>query len=403
MAPLLLLPSAGRPLLVLAAIALASWGVGCASGGGRYDVDQLEKSLARGDAGLVLGDFPLRNVVDGDTVRVGGLGASLRLLGMDTEETFKNEKDRRGYERGFEHYLRWKASLTDRPVKVATPLGEEAKLFAKHFFEGVTTVRLERDHPKEVRDVYARYLAYVFAKKEGRWLNYNVEAIRAGVSPYFSKYGYSRRFHRDFVEAQNQARKAKIGIWDPKKEHYTDYDARLTWWTHRAEFVAAFEREAEGKEDYIPLTNWDAIRRLEALKGKTASVLGGVGSIKRIPNGPVIAQLARSRTENIGVVFQDPFVFDDSKLAKAKGEYAVIRGVVSEYVNKRTGRKSLQLTVSTAASVRIANYVPPGNGFAGVKPTAAAAPDPYADFYEDDEDVPPGAPGAAGSATPLED
>src|SRR5687768_16490204 len=87
---------------------------------GRYDRQQLERTLADDDtAGLVLGRFLLANkpVTDGDTIKVVGLDASLRLLGLDCEETFKSDKSLRAYEVGFAEYLRNEQAKTERPVK----------------------------------------------------------------------------------------------------------------------------------------------------------------------------------------------------------------------------------------------------------------------------------------------
>ena len=50
---------------------------------------------------------------------------------------------------------------------------------------------------------------WFYDNKGGTWVNYNVEAVRAGMGPYFPKYGQSRRFHPEFVAAQEEARKAK--------------------------------------------------------------------------------------------------------------------------------------------------------------------------------------------------
>ena len=94
-------------------------------------------------------------------------------------------------------------------------------------------VKLERDHPGEIRDYYGRYLAYVMVKKDGSWVNYNVECVRYGFSPYFVKYGRSRRFHREFVEAQKRAQADQLGIWADGKMHYDDYPERLKWWGER--------------------------------------------------------------------------------------------------------------------------------------------------------------------------
>ena len=127
----------------------------------RYDREQIHASLDEGEAGLAMGVFPLKKggVVDGDTIKVGGLENTLRLLGMDTEETFKKEADRRLFETGWDKYVREKQSETTRPIKVATPMGEEAAEWARTFFRGVQRVRLERDHPKEIRGRFDRYLA----------------------------------------------------------------------------------------------------------------------------------------------------------------------------------------------------------------------------------------------------
>ena len=78
--------------------------------------DSLGDAASQADAGLSLGEFALAPgaVVDGDTLKVSGLDASLRLLGIDTEETFKSEKDKRLYESlGFEAYMAKKGEGTD--------------------------------------------------------------------------------------------------------------------------------------------------------------------------------------------------------------------------------------------------------------------------------------------------
>jgi endonuclease YncB( thermonuclease family) len=185
----------------------------------RYTRAQATTLLSRLETvSLELGEFPIDGasaVIDGDTLRVRGLESSLRLLALDTEETFKHEDERRAFNAGWERYQQQMRALSDRPVKYPTPLGEEAKTWAQAFFEGVTEVRLERDHPGEIRDYYGRYLAYVMVKKDGTWVNYNVECVRHGYSPYFVKYGRSRRFHKEFVQAQKLAREDQLGIWAP--------------------------------------------------------------------------------------------------------------------------------------------------------------------------------------------
>jgi len=242
--------------------------------------------VAAAEPDVVIGEFELQRVVDGDTVRVRGLDSSLRLLGIDTEETFKHDKERRAYAKGFAAYAKEVRGTSPRPAKFATPLGDEAKKWAEAWFAGVTTVRLERDDPHEIKDRYRRYLAYVLAEKHGKWLNYNVEAVRAGMSPYFPKYGRSRRYDRDFIAAEAEAKAAKRGIWAPGAEAYPDYPEREAWWTARGDFVAKFHDEAARKPSksrvaMIDLTHDDAVAQLEANVGHDVVALGVVGEIER--------------------------------------------------------------------------------------------------------------------------
>jgi endonuclease YncB( thermonuclease family) len=234
-------------------------------------------------ADVVIGEYKLDRVVDGDTVRVKGLDSSLRLLGIDSEETFKHDKERRAYAKGWDSYTKAARGSSPRPAKFATPLGDAAKTWAEQWFAGVDKVRLERDDPHEVEDRYRRYLAYVLAEKHGKWLNYNVEAVRAGMSPYFPKYGRSRRFDRDFIAAEAEAKAAKRGIWAPGAEAYPDYPEREAWWTARGDFVATFHREAAAARKHAPmidLTHDDAPAQLEANVGHEVSVLATVGEIE---------------------------------------------------------------------------------------------------------------------------
>lgn len=321
----------------LAALLLAG-AFGCTSGPqGRYDREQLAAALADPELerGLVVGELVLESpgIVDGDTIKVEGIEGSLRLLGLDSEETFKSDADRRAYDEGFDVYYAKKRAGHRGPVKVASPVGMDAKHWAEEFFEGVRTVRIERDHPKELRDRYDRLLAYVMVEKDGQWLNYNVEHVRAGMSPYFTKYGYSRRFHEEFVQAQEEARAAQRGIWDPKLEHYPDYEQRLRWWNARAEVIRQFDEEAEGREDFIDLTHWDAMDRLAALEGKEVVVLATVGDVRpRQGKRPARVMLARRMFADLPLIFFDDEVLARSRVEEAQGEYVRVQGTVSRYV-----------------------------------------------------------------------
>ena len=362
--------------------------LGCSKAVQRFDRNTVLAGLDKPDIGLVVGDFPLTKVIDGDTIRVDGLAASMRLLGLDTEETFKKKSEWAEFDKGWAVYLAEAQAKTKSPVKIPTPMGEEAKKFAVQFFRGVRTVHLERDHPKEIRDFYNRFLTYVFIDRDGKRINYNVECVRAGMSPYFSKYGYSRRYHAEFVQAQAEARAAGRGIWDPTKQHYTDYDRRLEWWNRRGDYIQAFERDAAGRNNWIVLTNWDAMDRLRGLLGREVVVLGGVGDIRKsATGGPTKVMLSRRRIGSFPLIFFDQQVLQDSRVESAKGEYIRARGVVASYKNKYTGREELQIMVTLPAQVEI-EVVPPEPA---ELPTAPALPDsePSAAPFQDDGDVPP--------------
>lgn len=342
-----------RGCLAVAALALLA---SCAQSAQarRLHREQVQEALTSLESpGLVIGEFglPARAVVDGDTVKVEGLETSLRLLGIDTEETFKKEEDRRLVEADWSSYMVNKRGDSKRPVKAATPLGEEAKEFAKSFFEGVSRVRLERDHPKDIRGRYNRYLAYVFVELNGRWVNYNIEAVRAGMSPYFTKYGYSRRFHDEFVAAEKEARENQRGIWRPGAQCYPDYDERKTWWDARAEFILEFEREARDRDDFIVLNHWDAIRRIDELMGQEVTILGTVGEIRFGDRGPSRALLSRRLFNDFPVVFFDRDVFLSSGITRYEGEFVRVTGVVNEYQNKYNKKRQLQLLVNLPSQV----------------------------------------------------
>ncbi|MBL8934603.1 MAG: thermonuclease family protein [Archangium sp.] len=322
----------------------------------RYSQDEARSMLKRLETvSLELGEYPIDGasaVLDGDTIRVKGLPASLRLLGIDTEETFKKDKERAAFAAGWEEYKKKMRGSSPRPVKYATPLGEDAKHFAQAFFEDVREVRLERDHPGEIRDFYNRYLAYVFAKKNGNWVNYNVECVRAGFTPYFMKYGRSRRFHKDFVDAEKEARDAQRGIWKPGAMSYPDYEERLKWWGEREAVITRFEKAAaEAPESYIALTRWDAMLKLEGKVGTEVTILGSVSDVKYSQgNGPSVVKLARSRTSDFDIVFFDRDVLLSTGIQFKKSEYVQVRGTVQKYKNDK-GWEKLQVVVSTPGQV----------------------------------------------------
>jgi endonuclease YncB( thermonuclease family) len=315
--------------------------------------------------GLVVGEFTLNRVVDGDTVRVDGLDASLRLIGIDTEEIAHNVKERRALAQApsFDDYAKAQRGASKRPVKMATPMGEAARVFAESYFTKGAKVRLERDDARQSRDRYGRYLAYVFVEKDGAWVDYNLEAVRAGMTPYFTKYGYSRRFDADFRAAEQEAKAAHRGIWAADTQHYPDYDERAAWWNARADFVAKFEQDAAGHDDLIDLTDDDAGERLARAKGQAVTVLGTVGKI--YPGRANRIMLSRRRGEDFPIIVFSKRVLAEAKLRDWQGEFVRVTGEVSEYSSG--GRTQLEIVVRRADQVERSN-VPPVSGDASAVP-----------------------------------
>lgn len=123
-------------------------------------------------------------VVDGDTIQImyNGKLEKVRLLRVDTPESVHPDK------------------------KQNVPLGKVAseytrkKLIGKYIdlaFEG------------ELRDKYGRLLSYIFV--EGT--NFNLDLVRQGLSPYYTKYGKSIKYDAEFKSAEKSARGEKLGIW----------------------------------------------------------------------------------------------------------------------------------------------------------------------------------------------
>jgi len=295
--------------------------------------------------GLLIGEFRLAEdpIVDGDTIRVEGVEGSIRLLSIDTEEKLRGKANRAAAERDFAAYLEKKRGNAIRPQKAETPMGDQATTFAESFFEGVDVVRLERDDPKEMRGQYGRLLAYVFAEKNGRWTSYNVECVRAGMSPYFTKYGYSRRFHNHLAHAEAEAREAQRGIWSPEAKGYSDYDERKAWWEARAQFIRAFEHEANRRDDYVQLSHWDAEARLEERLGQEVTVLGTIGQIKTF-KGLVRVSLNGAKGTRFPIIFRNRALFRESGMARHAGEPVTVRGFVERYEKK--DYRTLQIEVT---------------------------------------------------------
>ncbi len=285
---------------------------------------------------FVIGEFTISKILDGDTFRFEGLDKSTRLLGIDTEETFKDENaelkvnDLAG--RWLEYYAHKKDS-SDKPAKIESPYGYDTWQWTKKLFKDVVKVRLEVDDFKRVIDMFNRYLVYIIAiKEDGTEFNYNIECVKQGYSPYFSKYGYSARFHEAFVKAQKYAMDNKLGIWSGKELCYPDYTERIEWWDKRGEQIKKFETLYMGKEGYYSMLDVSDYNKLKTHMGDSVIIFGNISRVIT-DNDPHIVKFEINDFDTIDLVFfsRNFSLIDELKLNEPKGYYVYAKGKLSEY------------------------------------------------------------------------
>lgn len=129
--------------------------------------------------------YKVIRVVDGDTISINyqDKQEKIRLLCVDTPESVHRDKK--------QNILMGKVASAYAEKRLA---GKEIELE----FEG-----------SRIRGNYGRLLAYVIV--DGN--NFNLELVRQGLSPYYTKYGKSEKYHQQFIDAEKSARQDKLHIW----------------------------------------------------------------------------------------------------------------------------------------------------------------------------------------------
>jgi len=292
--------------------------------------------ISQTDSSLIIGDFKISKVTDGDTFRFENLDKPTRLLGIDTEETFKTddaEQKTNEIAANWEAFYLSEKGDSKMPVKTDSPLGFEAWKWAEEFFKNVDYVRLEKEDDERSVDIFGRYLVYMIAvTKDGTEINYNIECVKQGYSPYFNKYGNSKRFNAEFTEAQNYARKNSLGIWDPNKKHYPDYEERLIWWDKRAKQLEDFELKYSGNELYFNLANDKDYARLGNYIDQEITVFGSISDILT-KKFPYLMRIPHTKNETFEIVIHEENAGLLAELdMETKKEYSVfIKGKLEKY------------------------------------------------------------------------
>lgn len=136
-------------------------------------------AAAGGQAAAPASALRVRQVIDGDTITISGIG-TVRLIGVDAPEKTGGYRE-------------------------SEPYGDAATRYLKGLIEG-KLVTLEYDGDR--KDQYNRTLAYVLLE-DGTCVN--EEIIRAGWAETYRRFDYWRK--PAFQEAEREARAARRGIW----------------------------------------------------------------------------------------------------------------------------------------------------------------------------------------------
>jgi len=289
---------------------------------------------------FVIGEFTVSKILDGDTFRFEGLDKSTRLMGIDTEETFKDSdaemkvNDISSY---WAEYYAHKKDSSNKPAKIESPFGYDTWQWTKELFKDVVKVRIEVDDYKRVIDMFNRYLVYIIAiKEDGTEFNYNIECVKQGYSPYFSKYGYVARFDKEFKAAQKYAQDNKLGIWSGKELCYPDYYERLKWWDKRGDQIRKFETEYAGKPGYFSMLDQSDFNKLVKHVGDSITIFGTISRVIT-DNNPYIAKLEINEYDTVDLVFfkQNMDLVKELKLDDPVGYYIYAKGKLTEYKGKK--------------------------------------------------------------------
>ena len=296
--------------------------------------------LTHSQSEFVIGEFTVSKILDGDTFRFEGLDKSTRLMGIDTEETFKDSdaemkvNDISSY---WAEYYAHKKDSSNKPAKIESPFGYDTWQWTKELFKDVVKVRIEVDDYKRVIDMFNRYLVYIIAiKEDGTEFNYNIECVKQGYSPYFSKYGYVARFDKEFKAAQKYAQDNKLGIWSGKELCYPDYYERLKWWDKRGDQIRKFETEYAGKPGYYSMLDQSDFNKLVKHVGDTITIFGNISRVVT-DNNPIIAKLEINEYDTVDLVFfkQNMGLVKELKLDDPVGYYIYAKGKLTEYKGKK--------------------------------------------------------------------
>ncbi len=138
-------------------------------------------------------------VIDGDTCKVfyQGEKQSVRLIGIDTPETQKNNR------------AELQSRQFGKDIEEIKKLGQKSKKYAMNFIKVGETIYLEFDVQR--KDKYGRLLAYIWLDKEKKKM-LNEVMIKEGYALVYTV-PPNVKYQDLFLKAQKQARENRKGLW----------------------------------------------------------------------------------------------------------------------------------------------------------------------------------------------
>jgi micrococcal nuclease len=168
------------------------------------------------------GQHRVIRVVDGDTIVINYHGKSekISLLCVNTPESVHPDK------------------------KQNVVMGKTASDYTK---EKLTGKYINLEFEGQTRGQHGPLLAYVFVDDR----NFNLELVRKGLSPYYTKYGFSQRYDKKFREVERYARDHRLNIWGDPELTQKYLRLKSKWGQHKSQISSASAPVQTKKWKYV--------------------------------------------------------------------------------------------------------------------------------------------------------
>ncbi len=221
----------------------------------------------------------ITKVVDGDTVyakTTDGSEYKIRLLGVDTPETYKENKPN-------EYKLLDGTYITD--LDWLKKWGINAKEFAKKELDSKTVI-IVFDNTAPKKGYYGRYLAYIILNNSGALKDFNKELLTNGYARvYVSKFDKLN----EYQQAEYYAKSNYIGLWNWKNTGSSQNTISPSN-TNTKLTITYIHADAEGNDNYNLNDEYIKIKNTgsSAIDMTGWSIQDEAGNTYHFPNGFII-------------------------------------------------------------------------------------------------------------------